>query len=117
MPWSGHAEAGIVPDPLQEPKLDSAFARPVEVVIVHMNGIRTFVESDQRMDHCLAAKGDMHIILVGRSKSGAEHHLWKLLSVTDDFHCRPLALKRRKRWALYELKTAAFSRRRGWLTR
>ena len=52
----------------------------------------------------------------GRSKSGAEHHLWKLLSVADDFHCRPLALKPRERWAVDELKSDAFLSGRGLLT-
>ena len=104
----GHAEADFVADPLQEPKLDGAFACSVEVVIVHVHWVRAFVESDERMDHRLTAKRDFDFVFVGRSKSRAEHHLRKLLSVADDFHWRPLALKLRERGGFDEIKSDAF---------
>lgn len=89
--------------------LDGAFARPVEVVIVHVHGVRALVKSNECMDHRLATKRNRYIVVPGSSKSGSEHHLRKFLPVANDFYCRPLTLKRRKRRALYELKTNAFA--------
>ncbi len=107
-----HAKADFLADPLQEPKLDGTFARSVEVIVVNLHGIRAFVESEQRMDHGLAAEGYSDLVLRGRSEPDSEHHLGKLLSVSDDFHCLPLVLQTAERWAFDEIKSDAFLR--GW---
>jgi hypothetical protein len=115
MIWSGHAKAGFVANPLQEPELDCSFARSVEVVIVHLHRILAFVESDEGMDHGLATKGNFDLVFLGRTKSGTEHHLGKLLSISDDFHRHPFALKLRDRRRVDKLESNTLVRRRGLL--
>ena len=110
----GHAKASFVADPLQESMLNGALAHAIEVVIIHVHRIGAFVESDQSVDHGLAAEGNRDLIFLGGSKSGPKHHLGQLLSVSDDFRWFPLALKLRERRAFDELKSSAIGGGRGW---
>ena len=41
---------------------------PVEIVIVHVDGVRAFVETDKRVDHRLAAEGNCDFVCLWPSE-------------------------------------------------
>src|SRR5580765_4478871 len=89
----GHAKARFVAHPLYKAELDCSFVCPADIQVVHLHRLGTFIESYQCVDHRLASKRNFNLIIRCDAESGAKHHRGQLLSIANNFHRAPFALK------------------------
>src|SRR5262249_36849741 len=94
--WRGHAEAGVVTEPLHDAVLDGALRGAGEVVVINVHGCSALVDPDERVDSHLAA-ADVLDFVAGRDPlARVAHERGEFLAVAFNIDCGPLALKARK---------------------
>jgi hypothetical protein len=66
-----------------------AVAGSSEIEIVHLDGVGAFVDSNQGVDHYLAAERDFDFIFRRNAKSGLKDRRWEVLSIAEDLDSGP----------------------------
>ena len=99
--WPGiagvsHADTYFGVYPLHDAILDHAFRGAGKQAIVHLEGVRPFVNPHERVKHLFAAEGDVNYVFGGNPAAGRRHGGGQLVSVPHKTDGSPFSLESRQ---------------------